>query len=279
MLLAENISCNAGAKQLVNNCTLSVRPGVFTAIVGPNGAGKTSLLKILSHERTHYEGIVKMNGIVVSAMKHRVLSQTRAVLPQHSTVNFPFTVEQVIAIGRYAHRSTKEENERVINEVITRTNLTALKDRTYYTLSGGEQQRVQMARVMAQIWDESESPKYLLLDEPTSSLDLAQQHSLLSLARGLCKRNVGVAAILHDLNLAAQYADEVVFMKQGSIVAQGLTRVVMTESVIEKTFDHPVKVLRDEQDGYPIVYPLSNMHKQKLFDKVINNYAYEQHSY
>jgi iron complex transport system ATP-binding protein len=279
MLSAENISCYAGNRAIVDQCSLHIRPGTFTAIVGPNGAGKTSLLKILAHENTRYRGCVKLNGVDVSGMKHRKLSQLRAVLPQHTTVNFPFTIEQIIQIGRYPHLSTTEENSRIVQEVVYRTGLNAFQGRNYHTLSGGEKQRVQMARVMAQVWDESSFPKYLLLDEPTSSLDLSQQHSLLSLAKEFCKRNIGVVAILHDLNLAAQYADEVLFMKQGKTTAQGLTQEIMTAQNIEKTFDHPVRVIFDDVDGYPIIYPVSKMKRPNLFDKTTNsNYVYEQHS-
>ncbi|MBX2956215.1 MAG: heme ABC transporter ATP-binding protein [Cyclobacteriaceae bacterium] len=274
-LQATNVTYSIRHKQIVRDCSLEVQPGVFTAVVGPNGAGKTSLLKILANEVTNYRGQVQLNGMPVYKLKHRELSKLRAVLPQHTTVNFPFTIEQVIQIGRYAHLTTKNENERIITEVMERTSLTSFKGRMYQTLSGGEQQRVQMARVMAQIWDKAVSPKYLLLDEPTSSLDLSQQHALLELAKNLCSRNIGVLAILHDLNLAAQYGDEVLFLKGGITTAQGTVLDVMTRDVIEETFSHPVKVNYDEDTNRPVIYPLQRVNTVIKNHQTKNHYIYE----
>jgi iron complex transport system ATP-binding protein len=162
MLQAKNITYKAGRKRIVEDCSLTVSPGSFAAVVGPNGAGKTSLIKIISHELTRYSGSVILNGKNISTLKTRELSTLRAVLPQHSTVNFPFTIEQVIEIGRHPHLTTKHVDQRIIDEVMELTSLTRFKGRIYQTLSGGERQRVQMARVMSQLWDKSDTAKYLL---------------------------------------------------------------------------------------------------------------------
>lgn len=277
MLEAENISYRIHKKKILFDCSFQVLPGTFTAIVGPNGAGKTSLLKIMSGEIKQYEGVVMLNGKDALDIKSKALSRLRAVLPQHTTVNFPFTVEKIIEVGRYPHQTTRKENERIIDEILQLTSLAGFKHRVYQSLSGGEQQRVQMARVMAQIWDEDDDyPKYLLLDEPTASLDLAQQHFLLCLARELCQRNIGVLAILHDLNLAAQYADQLLFLKEGRTVAQGDVATVMTKSIVEETFSYPVKVMYDDATGKPMIFPLSALnHKQNTIEKKQNIYAYE----
>ena len=277
MLLAQNISYKVGRKSIVSDCSLVIHPGEFTAIVGPNGAGKTSLLRVLSHESTRYEGNVTFNGKNITKIKSRELSALRAVLPQHTTVNFPFAIEQIIEIGRYPHRTTRIENERIISEVLELTGLSSFRGRAYQTLSGGEQQRVQLARVITQIWDQTDFPKYLLLDEPTSSMDMAHQHTLLELAKNLCNRNIGVLAILHDLNLAAQYADNVLFLKAGATVAQGSVHDVMTEEIIEKTFAHPVKVTYDEWTNKPVIYSLPK-NRFAITEKQIvnkNKYVYE----
>ena len=271
---AEHISYKIKKKAILQDCSLVVSPGRFTAVAGPNGAGKTSLLRIMSHEITKHSGNVLLNGMNVTDMRHKELSEQRAVLPQHTTVNFPFTIEQIVEIGRYPHRTTRTENEKIIDEVMLCTNVYHLKGRLYQSLSGGEQQRVQMARVMAQIWDEREQARFLLLDEPTSSLDLAQQHSLLELIRDLCRRNIGVLSIIHDLNLAAQYADEVIFLKEGKTTAYGSVSNVMTKEIIEETFGHPVNVRYDERTDRPVIYPLPRIAENRS-TKQTKNYAYE----
>jgi len=271
---ARNISYNVGGKGIVQHCSVQVRPGRFTAVVGPNGAGKTSLLRIISREVSRYAGEVLINKKNIAGLRTDDLSMLRAVLPQHTTVNFPFTIEQVIEIGRFAHKTTREHNNAVIDDVMQHTALSDFRGRTYQTLSGGEQQRVQMARVMAQLWDQSSHPKYLLLDEPTSSLDLSQQHALLGLAKSLCQRNIGVLAILHDLNLASQYADEVLFLKQGSPVAYGPVLGVMTKSIIEETFSHPVEVTYDAWTNRPRIYPLMARVPHAIHEQ-IKQYIYE----
>lgn len=278
MLRAENITYKAGGKHIVKDCSVAVSPGSFTAVVGPNGAGKTSLLKVISGETTPHSGSVYLNGKNTSTLKSRELSTLRAVLPQHTTVNFPFTIEQVIEIGRYPHLSTKDANNRIIAAVMELTNLTHFKGRIYQTLSGGEQQRVQLARVMAQLWDDADAPKYLLLDEPTSSLDLAQQYLLLSLAKQLCNQGIGVLAILHDLNLASQYADEVLFLKEGETIAYGPTLEVMTSTIIEETFSHAVEVTYDEWTDRPRVYARCSFHPTRRDQQVTHKHNVYEHN-
>lgn len=257
MLRAENISYRAGRKDILTDCSIVVRPGTFTVVAGPNGAGKTSLLKILARELTRHKGEVILNDKKITALNSRELSSLRAVLPQHTELNFPFTIEQIVGIGRYPHRTTRLRNQNIIDEVLDLTDLCAFRGRIYQTLSGGEKQRVQMARVMAQVWDDDGQPKYLLLDEPTSSLDLAQQHALLGLSKKLCERNIGIMAVLHDLNLAAQYADDVLFLKGGHTMAFGDVFATMTREIVEKTFSHPVRVTYDEDTHRPLICALA----------------------
>jgi iron complex transport system ATP-binding protein len=273
MLQAENISYNIRSKNILTDCSLSVSPGAFTAVVGPNGAGKTSLLRILAGEINRYSGIVSLNAKDSLKINSRDLSKLRAVLPQHTYVNFPFTVEKIVEVGRYTHQTRRSENERIMDEIFDLTSLKGFKHRIYQTLSGGEQQRVQMARVMAQIWDKNDCPKYLLLDEPTASLDLAQQHFVLRLARELCQRNIGVLAILHDLNLAAQYADHVLFLKEGRTVAYGDTTMTMTKKTVEETFSYPVKILFDEDSNKPMIFPIPAGIEKKNKNQELKMYA------
>lgn len=244
MLIAKDITCRIGRREVVKSCSLSVPPGTFTAIVGPNGAGKSTLLKALAHESPYHKGKMTVNGADMRKLSNKSLAGIRAVMPQHTEINFPFTVAQVVEIGCFAHDTNPVDNERIIQEVIDLARLTAFKSRVYQTLSGGEKQRVQLARMMAQIWEKTPHAKYLLLDEPTSDLDIMHQHRLLGIVRNLLKQNIGVLAILHDLNLAAHYADYLIFMKQGQIMQQGAAETVFTKEHIELTFSHPVQMLK-----------------------------------
>lgn len=258
MLQANNISYQIGSKSILRNCTIRLKPRTFTAIVGSNGAGKSTLLKAITNEVKLRDGSITVNGHSSSALDSKALSRIRAVMPQHTSINFPFSIEQIIEIGRFPHHTSPVENEEIIEKVIEKTRLQSYRGRTYQTLSGGEKQRVQLARIMAQVWDKSPHPKYLLLDEPTSDLDILHQHALLGTARELMSDNLGVLAVLHDLNLAAQYADYLVFMKNGEIVKQGETREVFTKENIETTFNHPVQMLEDPTTGQTIVVSIPN---------------------
>ena len=273
MICVNKISYDVPGKKILQECSVRVLPGSFTAVMGSNGAGKTSLLKIITHEVTHYKGSVTINGMRISQIKSRELARMRAVLPQHTTVNFPFTVEQVVEVGRCPHDTTRHQNAEIIDEVLELTGLQHHRRRIYQTLSGGEQQRVQMARVMCQIWDDKPFSRYLLLDEPTASLDMAQQHTLLNLAQRLLKRNIGILAILHDLNLASLYADRFLFLKGGQTVAYGNACDMLTKENIEETFSCRVKMVFDGHRECPMVFP--DHANENFTEQIINSDVYE----
>lgn len=270
MLVSQNISYRVGQKAILQNCSLSAQPGTFTAIVGPNGAGKSTLLKILAKEISGHEGEVNLNGQSISKLNSKDLSKIRAVMPQHTNISFPYSIEQVIEVGRYPYNSSKKENDEIIEEVIQHTRLEKYRNRIYQTLSGGEQQRVQLARIMAQIWDKSTYPKYLLLDEPTSDLDIHHQHTLLNTAKELCQQNMAVVAVLHDLNLAAQYADRIILMKSGSIFKQGEADDILTKENIEEVFEHPVEVFTEPKTKKKMIISIPKTFTQEIKQK---NYA------
>ncbi|MEO7988635.1 MAG: heme ABC transporter ATP-binding protein [Chryseolinea sp.] len=255
MYQATNILFRIRDKVILNDVNLTLQPAKFTAIVGPNGAGKSTLLKTLAYEHQHFQGEVIINGKPVQEYSPKELSMVRAVLPQNSQVQFAFTVEQIILLGRHAHRTTKSENEKVVDEVMILTGITSFRKRSYHTLSGGEKQRVQLARVLAQVWEETVYPRYILLDEPTSSLDIAQQQLIFSLARQVCERNIGVMAIVHDLNQAVQFADQLYFMRDGKIMAAGEAQTVFTKANIEETFCCRVNLYHDSCNNCPFIIP------------------------
>jgi iron complex transport system ATP-binding protein len=258
MYEASQITFRTQGRTILNGISLQVKPGAFTAIVGPNGAGKSTLLKVLAHEHLPSQGSVSINGQDIGAYTPRELSHVRAVLPQTTSVQFAFTVEQVVALGRHGRRASPAEDRAVCEAVMTVTGTLTFCDRQYQTLSGGEKQRVQLARVLAQVWDETVYPRYILLDEPTSSLDIAQQQYIFNLARTVCRRNIGVMAIVHDLNQAVQYADTLYFLRDGQVVAHGAAAQVFTQNNIEETFRCRINLYRDPITGHPYIIPASD---------------------
>lgn len=258
MIAARNISLGVQGRTLLNDVSIDIEPGVFTAIAGPNGAGKSSLLKVVSGESTRYNGTLAINGVRARQYKAHELSMVRAVLPQSSSMQFPFTVRQVIELGRRYVQGDGANSRHVVPEVMELTGVAAWSHRNFLTLSGGEQQRVQLARVLAQVWELKSFPRYILLDEPTSSLDLAQQQLIFSLVKHACARNIGVMAIVHDLNQVSQFADQLYFMRDGSIVTAGKTHDVFTKQNIETTFCCRVNVYHDPCTNCPYIVPDGN---------------------
>jgi iron complex transport system ATP-binding protein len=250
-----DISLRIQNKQILEQISLTLQAGLFTAVVGPNGAGKSSLLKVMAQEYDHYQGRVCINKKLSTAYTPKELSLVRAVLPQNANVQFGFSVLQIITLGRHAHLTSNRENEKIVNEVMFLTNTLDLRERIYLSLSGGEKQRVQLARVLAQVWEDEGFPRFVLLDEPTSSLDIAQQQNIFSLARQVCERNIGVLAIIHDLNQAVQYADQLYFLRNGKIVTSGDAQKVFTKSNIEETFCCRVNVYHDPCSNCPFIIP------------------------
>lgn len=260
MYQAIHIVHQVGKKKILKGVNLDIKPGQFTAVLGPNGAGKSTLLKIISGETKANTGEVLLNRKTIHTFSNHELSLLRAVLPQHTHLTFPFTVHEVVLLGRLPHRTTKSDNLPVVYQIMQETDVWHLKDRIYTSLSGGEKQRVQLARIMAQIHSQELHSRYLLLDEPTSSLDMSCQHLILGRAKELCQQNIGVLAILHDLNLAAQYADNLLFLRNGEVLAYGAVEKVLTEEIVEETFSYQVKILHDPDTAKPVVYAIPAKH-------------------
>lgn len=254
-LVAENISLRIGSKLLLNNINLTVKPGEFVAILGPNGAGKTSLFRVLTREYSFFEGQVSLNGRSYTDWQPQQIALQLGVLPQASSLNFPFSAYEVVLLGRLPHSTGRVRDQQIAHQALAAVDASHLADASYLSLSGGEKQRVQLARVLAQIWQQTDigEARYLLLDEPTSALDLAHQHMILQRARGLSREGLGVVAILHDLNLAAEYADRLVMLKEGEIYTQGAVQTVLTPQRIQSLFDVAVDVIPHPQTRQPLV--------------------------
>ena len=241
MLAAKNLHYCIQKRPIVDEVSLEVNPGEILSILGPNGAGKSTLFKILSGEIPCKRGFVSYNHTGLGELKVHDLAKIRAVLPQHSQVNFPFSAKEVISLGLHQVKASK--HEQILQEVMEITRVMHFSDKQYQHLSGGEKQRVQLARVLCQIWERQPYPRYLLLDEPTSSLDLAQQHAVLKILKQLTQRNIGVVVILHELNLAAQYSDRIALLKDGSLQKWGNVKEIMDEELLERVFEHPVQLI------------------------------------
>ena len=259
MMEAEEVSVHAGAKALLNRVSIQVRPGEIVAVVGPNGSGKTTLFRVLCGDLLPSTGAVWLEGWCLEDWASTEQARKRAVLPQSAALDFPFTVLEVSVMGRMPHLEGSERpNDYAIARAgLDRAGVGNLEDRIYPTLSGGEQQRVQFARALTQIGEQpQDGRRYLLLDEPTSNLDLAHQHRILSTARSFACESTGVLAVLHDLNLAAQYADRVLVLKEGEELTTGEPAEVLTEGVIERAFDVRVQVIPHPALDCPLIVPL-----------------------
>jgi len=256
MLRAEKISFSVGKKQILKNVSASFLPGEFNMILGPNGSGKSSFLKIFSGEINRFQGTVLYDNKKIKELRKEELAKKRAVMSQQADLGFPLLVEEVVMMGRYPHFTfnPNKKDVTICNEVIERMNLVEFKERNYLTLSGGEKQRVQFARVLAQVWEKpADGYRYLFLDEPLNSLDISYQHEFLQAAVELIKDHTVLIAVMHDINLAAHYADNLFFLKEGEMIVHGRPKDILTENIIEKVFNVKTKVIENPVTGKPLV--------------------------
>lgn len=257
MYSATHISYFYQRQAILSDASLTVKPGKLTALLGPNGAGKSTLLQVLAGRLQPQQGQVLVEDRAIKRFKEANLAAIRAVLPQQSHIQFPYTVKEIVMMGCVTHPTSHLEKEQLAVQQLAEVGFQYPSNRSYLSLSGGEQQRVQLARVLAQISGPVEGNKYLLLDEPTSSLDLAREQQFMQIIRQLCQKGIGVLAIIHDLNLAIQYADELILMKQGKVIDQCSTDTLIESSLIEEVYGHPVQFLTTTATNRPIVVPMS----------------------
>lgn len=254
MLKADNVSFRYGAKEVLRGISAQFEPGKVTVIIGPNGSGKTTFLKTISGELKPEGGEISYGKIALNRSNFQLIARIRSVLAQQSELSFPLTVREVVMMGRYPHFSFKpaEKDEVICRQAIEKLNLNDFVERNYLTLSGGERQRVHFARVLAQIWENYEdNNRYLLLDEPISSLDLNYQHEFLKMAKELAKNDTVVVAVLHDVNLTAQYADFVYLLKEGTIVDSGEPRQVITPENLYTLYNIKCEVMQSDNRPFP----------------------------
>lgn len=258
MIEIENVGVVLGGKTIIEDVCLTARPGEVTVIVGPNGSGKSTLLKAVCGDVAS-SGEIRINGRATRRMKPWEAAGIRAVLPQASALSFPFTVREVTAFGLLAGRAGSDLHmvadlpERALRSV----DLDGFGGRYFQELSGGEQQRVQLARVLCQIWHPvlDGAPRWLLLDEPVSGLDIRHQLVIMGLARDYAAAGGGVVAVLHDLNLTGMFADRIAVMRDGRLAATGRPRDVMTDTVLSDTYQCDLKVSTPPARPVPFVLP------------------------
>ncbi len=260
MIAIDSIDVAVSGRKILHGVSMEAPAGKLTAIIGPNGSGKSTLLKALCRDYA-YTGTIFLDGRDIASMSPVEIAGLRAVLPQSSTLPFPFTVREVVAMGLTAGRPGVDRRalQRLPEDALTRVDLAGFGGRFYGELSGGEQQRVQLARVLCQVWEPviDGVPRYLFLDEPVSSLDIKHQLMIMDVAKRFARSGGGVIAVLHDLNLTALYADAIVALREGQVVASGRPEAVLTDSVLEAVFDVPLKVGTAPRPGIPFVLPQS----------------------
>lgn len=254
VLTARNVSMRFSQRTVLDDIDINIRSGEVTALLGPNGAGKSTLLKLLcgeipSSNHIEYFGRHKKEWSPSSLAKHL------GMLPQHSTLNFPFLAHEVVELGAIPLNLPNKQTRELASKYMQQTDVSHLSERMYPSLSGGEKQRLHLARVLVQL-DQAEGQKILMLDEPTSALDLAHQHNTLQIARQLAdEENTAVVVVLHDLNLAAQYSDRMVILHGGRLVTDAAPWDALTPDVIEAVYGYQSIVAKHPSLDFPVVYP------------------------
>jgi len=248
----KNISFSYFNGLILQDIDLTIRPGEMVGLLGPNGSGKTTLIKIASGILKPKKGEVRIDGSLLNRMERKAISRRLAVVPQSFTTPFAFTVREVVSLGRIPFlRPLAEENDndrKIINSVMELVGVTALNERRFDELSGGERQKVVLAMALAQ------QPQILLLDEPTVHLDIHHQVQILEMVKQLnLSTGLTVLAAMHDLNLSALYFSRLVLLKAGAIQADGTPARVLTRDIVESVFTTPVVVERHPVTGDPQV--------------------------
>ncbi|MDZ4728197.1 MAG: heme ABC transporter ATP-binding protein [Leptospira sp.] len=244
----QNISYKINNQFLVKNINLRIRPGEIHVLLGKNGAGKSTIFKLLCGDIEPNIGEIFINDKNLNTYNVKSLSTIRSVLTQEYDLNFPFSVSEIVALGRMPFPYVKEKNEMIIQETLDITSIQHLGERDYNTLSGGEKQRTQLSRVLTQIWDSPD--KYIFLDEPTSGMDLPNQIKTLEISKQMAEQGYGVFIILHDINLAFQYADTISLIKNGSIYVSGDPSLSLNEEILSDVYDIPIHIIQNKHHTF-----------------------------
>jgi iron complex transport system ATP-binding protein len=268
MLEASNITFRVGGKALISEVSVSFAPARLHLVIGPNGAGKSTLIKVLARLLRPHTGLVRYEGADVQGASESELAKRRAVLSQAVEVAFPLTVREVVMMGRYPHFGGRPGpvDEKIADEMMEFFEVTEFSERNYQTLSGGERQRVNFARVLAQLWRDGSQPahessstprscRYLFLDEPLTFLDIRHQIEFMKKVRVFTDApDVVTVGVVHDLNLAARFADQIVLLNHGRMVAAGTPREVLTFDRIREVFGVEPTFVPLKQSGLHLIF-------------------------
>jgi len=237
---AEGVEYRVAGRALVSDVSASFEAGLLHLVIGPNGAGKSTLIKVLSRLLRPDRGSVRYGGVDISASTERELARRRAVLSQAVEIAFPLSVREVVTMGRYPHFGTRptSDDEAIVDEVMRFFDVAGMAERSYPTLSGGEKQRVNFARVLAQVWRPIDGvERVLFLDEPLTFLDIGHQLDFMKKVRATAATGgVVVVGVVHDLNLAARFADRLLLVNRGRLVASGTSDDVLTPENVREAF-------------------------------------------
>jgi len=247
VIKCENVSVIRTKKQILHDISLEANAGELIAILGPNGAGKSTLIGVLAGDLSPETGNVYFGEKDLSEFSQSELARIRAVLPQRVAVSFPYSVEEVVEMGRGPR--VGEGDESLVESAMRRLEIIDMRKRLYRTLSVGEQARVSMARILAQ------DTQLMLLDEPTAVLDIGQQEKLMGIIRGLVNEGRTVIGVFHDLNVAMSFADRVILLQNGKQICSGKPRETLTASTLSAIYEHEIEVISVNDDSGPVVIP------------------------
>jgi iron complex transport system ATP-binding protein len=262
ILELQNITAGYGGITALNNISCTIAPGKITGIIGPNGAGKTTLFRVITSTLRPRRGKIFFDGIDIHTIARMELAKQVAAMPQMLESSFPFSVEDFVAMGRFPHHSRFEGitalDKQVIEQALADTETTAFRERPMNELSGGERQRVMLAQALAQ------SPKLLLLDEPTAHLDIGHQVQMLELIRSLNReKGITIVTVLHDLTMSGEYCDDLLMLKDGAVHAQGTPAKVLTYQNIESVYNTVVVVKENPFSRKPYIIAVPKEFREK----------------
>ena len=241
----ENINVTLEKNSILKGINIEVDNKEVVGIIGPNGSGKSTLLKCIYRILKPSEGVIKLDGIDMKNISIKESSKKLSVLSQHNNYNFDFTVKDIVLMGRSPHKKFMERDNKedydIVNEALKKVDMLEFKDRSFQSLSGGEQQRVILARALAQ------QPQCLILDEPTNHLDIKYQLQLMRIVKNL---NIEVIAAIHDLNIAAMYCDKIYVLKDGEVIKYGNPKNVLTKELIKEVYEVDAELRVDKERVY-----------------------------
>lgn len=257
VLKVTGLNSSPWGEPLLQDINMCLPAGTILGVVGPNGAGKSSLLHTIAGEVSSYSGSIELASTPLHDWDRMLRARSLALLPQASTLAFPFLVEEVVQLGRTPHSTGNKIDNAIVAEVMAAADILDLRHRLYTQLSGGERQRVHLARVLAQIWRPQEGqPRLLLLDEPTSALDLSHSGQLIECVRQLSSRGCAVIIVLHDFNLLSSLVDQILVLKDGRAAALGTPEETLTTGIFEEVFGVNVTIGEHPHSGKPLVLPM-----------------------